>query len=261
MLLAKRWKSRSKPVGTRHEASRRRERVEVYRDRDTGLILQKWGADRGPPERQRQRGGLQLARDKIYAMLGPAYAALPGPIEILLVGGALGESGDVLRRRLQAAADLREYATRAGVQRRWSGRYDVGARGRNHDAPETPRVTRARRVITLLAGRLSWPVLGVLLDLVLFELEVAPYPSLPPAPPEREPPPQRHDEDAGEYRRRLARLAEAHESDLRAWRAQCGRIELDLAERQAEWRARFAGVPKALDLLADQLQLMPAMAP
>lgn len=258
MLLAKRWKS---PAGARHEASRRRERVEVYRDRDTGLILQKWGADRGPPERQHQRGGLQLARDKIYAMLGPAYAALPGPIEILLVGGALGETGDILRRRLQAAADLREYATRAGVQRRWSGRYDVGARGQDHDAPEAPRVTRARRVITLLAGRLSWPVLGVLLDLVLFELEVPICPSLPAAPPQRDPPPQRHDEDAATYRRRLARLAEAHESDVRAWRAQCVRLEAGLAERQADWRARFAGVPKALDLLADQLQLMPAMAP
>jgi hypothetical protein len=250
-----------KGAGARNLASRRAERVEVYRDRDTGLILQRWGADRGTPERARHQGGLQLARDKIYALLGPAYAALPGPIEMLLVGGALGETGDVLRRRLQAAADLREYATRAGVQRRWSGRYDVGARGRNDNAPESPRVTRARRVITLLAGRLSWPVLGTLLDLVLFELEVAPYPALPPPPPRKEDPPQRVDEDAVAYKRRLGRLAEAQESAAVAWRAQCARVQADLPRRQAEWRARFAGVPKALDLLADQLRLVPAMAP
>lgn len=250
--MVKGWK-RERRGRDRNTAERRLETVEICRDASTGLILRKWGADHGPAERSQRAGGIQISRDKIFALLGPAYATMPGPVEILAGSGVLGE-GAAMRRRIEASQTLRQTATIAGVQRRMSGRYDVGQPGRDASAEESPRVTRARAAVTRIAEKLGWPVLGVLLELTLFELEIPPCPVLPPPPEEKEIHPLAGESPAA-FRERRKEHRRATWEARRAWEAECEPLEARIAQQRAQWMVRFARVPFLLDGLADALHL------
>ncbi len=145
--------------------------ADVYRDPITKLLLAR-GPDHGTLERARQQGGVRVG-DHVLGMAQTAWAVAPGCLELLRLEGGLAlglppdDADEIIRRWLEGAESLRLTATRAGVQRRITGRYDFGSLGSNPEMSEG--AVRAWHALSNVAERLGWPRVGGLLDLVLFE--------------------------------------------------------------------------------------------
>ena len=171
--MAKRqWRKRRMAVVRRNRVVRHpAEYVEVYRDPATKLLLKR-GPDHGTAERARHDGGIRVG-EHVLGMAQTAWVVAPGCLELLRHEGGLGlglkadDADEIMRRWLEAAEYLRLTATRAGCQRRTTGRYDFGSLGSGGEMSES--AVRAWDALTSMAAALHWVRLGPLLDLVLFE--------------------------------------------------------------------------------------------
>lgn len=169
----RRWdrKKRRMRVTKPRVAEKRAERLEVYRDPGSNLLL-KVGPDHGPEERRQHDGGIFIG-EKIGGLAQTAWAVAPGALERLRLDGGLlvglldrDDRWEILDRWMEAAEILRSLATRAGCQRRLTGRYDIGVIGRGE---MSEKAIAAFDKLTELADRLTWSRLGPLLDLVLYD--------------------------------------------------------------------------------------------
>lgn len=169
----RRWDSRKRKMRLKkpRRATLRTERTEVYRDPETKLLLQV-GPDHGPPERRQHDGGIIIGQS-VVGTAKAAWAVAPGALERLIHNGGLSvglwgrkDHLDLLRRWLEAAELLRRISTIAGLQRKVTGRYELGVIGRGE---MSEKAVAAHQKITELAERLGWGRLGLLLDLVLYE--------------------------------------------------------------------------------------------
>lgn len=171
--MAKRqWRKRRMALVRKHRATRHvAEYVEVYRDPATKLLLKR-GPDHGTTERAGHDGGIRIG-DHVLGMAQTAWVVAPGCLELMRHEGGLGldlnpdDADEIIRRWLEAAEYLRLTATRAGCQRRTTGRYDFGSLGSGGEMSES--AVRAWHAMSNVAAALGWDRLGPLLDLVLFE--------------------------------------------------------------------------------------------
>jgi hypothetical protein len=174
-MARRRWKKGRMALVKRRKTRVYGEFEDVYRDPVTKLLLAR-GPDHGTPERARQQGGVRVG-EHVLGMAQTAWAAAPGCLELLRLQGGLAlglspdDADDIIRRWLEGAESLRLTATRAGCQRRTTGRYDFGSLGTNPEMSDS--AVRAWHALSNVAERLGWARLGPLLDLVLFEVAPA----------------------------------------------------------------------------------------